>query len=214
MSNLEQFETFMRNYQNMVFSTAVRLLGNESDASDIAQEVFLKAYDRFEELQQSPTAGGWLKTVARNLSLNHLTRYRNRWRFFSEMFQGDEGEEDRPADIQDPNSPAPGFGEGTDAEMLEQALSQLPVNFRVPLVLYHFEGLDYAEIAAQLKISLGKVKTDILRGREALRKKLRRGADGEVEWQHRQVREESSPSSESGRGRKSRAGKIINAAFI
>ena len=42
----------------------------------------------------------------------------------------------------------------------------------MPLVLYHLEGLRYEEIAAKLKVSLGKVKTDIFRGREALRKKL------------------------------------------
>ena len=77
------FTTFMRNYQDMVFSTAIRLVGNEAQAEDISQEVFLKAYEHFESLQTSPTAGGWLKTVTTNLSLNHLTRYRNRWRFFS-----------------------------------------------------------------------------------------------------------------------------------
>ena len=84
----------MRNYQNMVFGTAVRLLANQSEAEDISQEVFLKAYERFAELRDSPTAGGWLKTVARNMSLNHLSRYRARWTFFSEMFHrsGDEEE--------------------------------------------------------------------------------------------------------------------------
>ena len=51
----------MRNYQNMVFSTAIRLVGTESDALDMSQEVFLKAYDHFEDLSKSPTAGGWLK---------------------------------------------------------------------------------------------------------------------------------------------------------
>src|SRR4051812_2219504 len=85
MTDTHQFEVFMRAYQNMVFTTAVRLLGNESDAQDVAQEVFLRAYERFSDLQSSPTAGGWLKTVATNLCLNHLTRYRARWTFFSEM---------------------------------------------------------------------------------------------------------------------------------
>ena len=52
----EQFETFMRNYQNMVYSTALRLVVNPAEAEDIAQEVFLKAYERFAELRESPTA--------------------------------------------------------------------------------------------------------------------------------------------------------------
>ena len=85
MTELEKFEVFMKNYQDMVFGTAVRLLGNETDAQDIAQTVFLKAFDAFATLSQSQTAGGWLKTVTTNLCLNQPTRYRARWRFFSEM---------------------------------------------------------------------------------------------------------------------------------
>ena len=68
----------------MVFSTAARLAGNDAQAEDIAQEVFIKAYENFDHLRISATAGGWLKTVATNLSLNYLTRYRKRWRLFSE----------------------------------------------------------------------------------------------------------------------------------
>src|SRR5579863_5053466 len=71
-----EFATFMRAYQDMVFSTAARLLGNDAQAEDIAQEVFIRAYAHFEQLRGSPTCGGWLKTVTTNLALNHLHRYR------------------------------------------------------------------------------------------------------------------------------------------
>src|SRR5205814_10219839 len=94
MIDSQQFEAFMKAYQNMVFTTAVRLLGSETEAEDVSQEVFLKAYERFAELKDSPTVAGWLKTVATNMSLNHLTRYRARWSFFSEIFsQTEEGDE-------------------------------------------------------------------------------------------------------------------------
>lgn len=71
------FANFMRNYQDMVFSTAARLTGNETQAEDISQEVFLEAHQHFAMLSTRPTAGGWLKTVATNLALNHgpLPRY-------------------------------------------------------------------------------------------------------------------------------------------
>ncbi len=69
----------------MVFSTAARLTGNDAQAEDIAQDVFFKAYENFSHLRSSPTAGGWLKTVTTNLTLNYLTRYRKRWRFLSEL---------------------------------------------------------------------------------------------------------------------------------
>lgn len=163
----------MRNYQNMVFSTAMRLVANQSEAEDISQEVFLKAYERFAELRDSPTAGGWLKTVATNMSLNHLSRYRSRWTFFSELFSAaPDEEESRLPDFAAPGDLAYEL-EQTDAHhLVELALQELPAPQRVPLVLYHLEGMKYEEIAARLKVSLGKVKTDIFRGREALRKKL------------------------------------------
>ena len=99
MTDAQQFEVFMQNYQNMVFSTAMRLLANHAEAEDVAQEVFLKAYERFDQLRDSPTVGGWLKTVATNLSLNHLSRYRARWTFFSEMF-GKGGNDDQESEIE------------------------------------------------------------------------------------------------------------------
>jgi RNA polymerase sigma-70 factor, ECF subfamily len=174
MIEAEKFEQFMRNYQNMVFSTAVRLLASEAEAQDVSQEVFLKAYERFAELSVSPTAGGWLKAVTTNLCLNHLTRYRNRWRFFSEAFRGeDDDEEQKPAyDVAIAELTTEELNEADQRRILEDALTKLPEGQRVPLVLYHFEEKSYEEIAAILKISLSKVKTDIMRGREALKKKL------------------------------------------
>ena len=163
----------MQNYQNMVFSTAMRLLANPTEAEDIAQDVFLKAYQNFEQLRTSATAGGWLKTVATNLCLNHLSRYRSRWSFFTDLARHAESGEEEPVEFAAPDNLAETVVEADRHAVLEQALHKLPASQRVPLVLYHLEGMKYEEIAARLKISLGKVKTDIFRAREALRKKLR-----------------------------------------
>jgi RNA polymerase sigma-70 factor, ECF subfamily len=150
----------MRAYQDMVFSTAARLAGNDAQAQDIAQEVFVKAYENFDQLRLSPAAGGWLKTVATNLSLNHLTRYRNRWRFFSEQTE--------TVELPAPDS-APGeLNAEQERAAIEAALRRLPAHQRVPLVLYHFDEFSYEEIAARTGVSLAKVKTDIRRGRAAL----------------------------------------------
>ncbi len=165
----------MRSYQDMVYSTAMRLLGSDADAQDMAQEAFMRAYDHFADLQGSTTAGGWLKTVTRNLCLNHLTRYRARWRFFSEFSRDDDDRDDRAWDVPVEDRSLQDAGGGDRRELLEQALLKLPASQRVPLVLYHFDDLSYEEIAAQLKVSLSKLKTDIHRGREALRRKLQVG---------------------------------------
>ena len=125
MTDSHQFEAFVKAYQNMVFSTARRLLGNDSEAEDISQEVFLKAYERFEDLKESSTLGGWLKTVTRNLCLNHLTRYRARWRFFSEMTVGD-GEEESEMQWAAPDRHEEELTRGDQRQVLESALQKLP----------------------------------------------------------------------------------------
>jgi RNA polymerase sigma-70 factor, ECF subfamily len=174
MTNAQQFETFMRNHQNMVFSTAMRLLARQPDAEDVTQETFLRAYERYDQLRDSPTASGWLKTVATNLSLNHLTRYRSRWSFFSELLgRGREENEEYEMEFPAGESVNETVDQADRRALVEQALQQLPAAQRVPLVLFHFEDLAYEEIAAKLGVSLGKVKTDIFRGREALRQQLR-----------------------------------------
>jgi RNA polymerase sigma-70 factor (ECF subfamily) len=171
MTGAELFEAFVRRYQDMVFATAVRLLGNPADAEDAAQTVFLRAFQRFAEIGESPAAAGWLKTTTRNVCLNHLVRYRARWRFFSEMADGHDGGayEDRLAAQV---SQALALEHAQLHERLEQAVRALPDHQRVPLVLFHFEESSYQEIADTLGVSLGKVKTDIHRGREALRRLL------------------------------------------
>ena len=155
-----EFATFMRAYQDMVFSTAARLTGNDAQAQDIAQEVFVRAYENFEHLRESAAAGGWLKTVATNLSLNHLTRYRRRWRLFSE--------EPSVPEVPLPDTLLADLSREEQCALVDDAIARLPDHQRVPLVLYHFEDLSYQEIAARLRISIAKVKTDIQRARAAL----------------------------------------------
>jgi RNA polymerase sigma-70 factor (ECF subfamily) len=174
----DDFRTFMRNYQDMVFSTSLRLLADAATAEDISQEVFLRAHAHWDDLQGSPTAGGWLRTVATNLSLNHLRRYRSRWRFFSEMRPATD-DSDAP-EVQFPAEETlfAALGQSERHARLQSELGKLPEHQRVPLVLHHFEELPYDEIARRLGVSLSKVKTDLHRGRAALARALVRNDAG------------------------------------
>jgi len=169
---IARFEAFVRAHQNMVFAVAVRLLADRSEAEDISQTVFLKAWQQFETLGASPAAAGWLRMVATNASLNHLARHRRRWRLFSEMEREGEPDGGFAAALPATGSSSETAEAASSAERLETALQALPAHQRVPLVLFHFEQQSYQEIATRLGVSLGKVKTDIHRGREALRNTL------------------------------------------
>lgn len=171
MNDPASFDNFVLSYQDMVYSTAIRLLGNEAEAEDVAQETFLRAWKHWDELQKGTSVGGWLKTVTRNLCLNHLQRYRARWSLFTDLR--------RPHDDDglEPDIAAPDTWEETtlnsdQRNVLERTIADLPRDQRVALVLFHFEGMDYVAIAEHLKVSLGKVKTDIFRARAALKKNL------------------------------------------
>ena len=182
----------MRAYQDMVFSTALRLTSNPAQAEDISQEVFLRAYESFDNLRSSPKAGGWLKTVATNLTLNHLTRHRKRWRLFSEIFSDDSREEELDSAAEVFDTVLSELEADERRALVERALQDLPTHQRVPLVLYHYEEMPYQDIADKLGISLAKVKTDILRGRVAMASLLAPGALGATDNRRR------SPSTQPG----------------
>jgi len=176
MTDVDRFEAFVRAHQDMVYATAVRLLGRAAEAEDVAQTVFLKAFERFAAIGGSPAAAGWLRTVTRNECLNHLTRYRSRWRLFSELATRGTGRDVEVADAVNraaDDSPERALEQADDRQRLEAALRSLPDHQRVPLVLFHFEEASYDEIASLLGISIAKVKSDIHRGRGALRARLR-----------------------------------------
>ena len=174
MTDVARFEAFVREYQHLVFATAVRLLGRAAEAEDVSQTVFLKAFERFDEIGGSPSAPGWLKTVTTHLCLNHLSRYRARWQLFSELNSNDAADASFADNIAAPEAPRTDQDERTSARLdrLESALRALPDHQRVPIALFHFDGLSYDDIATLLGVSLGKVKTDIHRGRLALKRVL------------------------------------------
>jgi len=112
-------------------------------------------------LRENPAAAGWMKTVITNLALNHLQRYRNRLRFFSDLKRADADEDESDSSLIDNllgSTTRDDVLASVDAdergELVERVLKNLPDHQRVPLVLYHFEDLPYQEIAERLRVSL------------------------------------------------------------
>jgi len=98
--------------------------------------------------------------VATNLAINHLQRYRRRWRLFSEMepVQEDGGEDGAGVEFPVPDSMPAELDTEQHRALIEDALRELPADQRAALVLYHFEDFSYQEIAARLGASLAKVR--------------------------------------------------------
>ncbi len=158
------WEELVREHSARVYRQAYRLTGNQQDAEDLTQDVFVRVFRALDSYRPG-SFEGWLHRITTNLFLDRMRR-RSRLRFdgFS-----DGAEERLPATTPTPERAC------TDAALdadVERALARLPEDFRVAVVLCDVEGLSYQEIATELGVKLGTVRSRIHRGRGLLRKEL------------------------------------------
>ena len=167
------YEKLLQRYQNPVFNLAWRLLNDPTDAADVTQEVFLKVFRNLSGFRGQASLRTWIYRIAVNEAHNRrrwLFRHRRGETGLDELFDDSESRE-RPL-VDSSQSPFD-FAMNCEAQgLLEEGLAAVNPIFRAALVLREVEDLSYEEIADVLEISLGTVKSRILRGREALRSYL------------------------------------------
>jgi len=169
----EAYETLLLRFQQPVYNLALRLLNDPSDASDVVQEVFLKVFRNVGHFRNQSSLKTWIFRIAINEAHNQrrwFFRHRHR-----EVGMEDEREDARSrADLLADSAQSP-FDYVLDQEqqaLIEEAVARINPTFRAAVVLRDLTDLSYEEIAEILQISLGTVKSRILRGREALRQEL------------------------------------------
>ncbi|WP_078901545.1 RNA polymerase sigma factor SigE [Actinacidiphila yeochonensis] len=164
------WEEIVSTHSARVYRLAYRLTGNQHDAEDLTQEVFVRVF-RSLATYTPGTFEGWLHRITTNLFLD-MVRRRQRIRFDA---LGDDAAERLPS--REP-SPAQHFNDTHFDADIQQALDTLAPEFRAAVVLCDIEGLSYEEIAATLGVKLGTVRSRIHRGRSHLRKALEHRAPG------------------------------------
>jgi RNA polymerase sigma-70 factor (ECF subfamily) len=171
------FEQLVEAYQGPVFGFVYRLLEDPSEAPDVTQEVFLKVFRKLGEFRGECSLKTWIYRIA-----IHEASNRRRW-FFRHRHREKPIELEREEDgshwenLVDPrDTPYEALRRREQMELIAEGLRALDERLRVALVLREIEGLSYNEIAETLQISLGTVKSRILRGREALKARLQRQA--------------------------------------
>ena len=167
------YEELLTRFQQPVYTLALRLLNNQSEACDVVQEVFLKVFRNVGNFRGQSTLKTWIYRITVNEAHNArrwFFRHRNR-----EVDLDANPKETRDwKEIISDNSRSP-FDVAFDRErhvMIEAALDRINPIFRESVVLRDITDLSYEEIAGILGVSLGTVKSRILRGREALREEL------------------------------------------
>jgi RNA polymerase sigma-70 factor (ECF subfamily) len=169
----EAYEALISRFQQPVFNLVCRLLSDPTESCDVVQEVFLKIFRNIGSFRGQSSLKTWVYRIAVNEAHNHrrwFSRHRRR-----EV--GLEREEDNVRSYQevlpDPgSSPFDSVLSREQRRVIEQALARINPVFRPAVVLRDIEDLSYEEIAHVLQVSLGTVKSRILRGREALRQAL------------------------------------------
>ena len=162
------YEQFRRPIHSYVY----RLLGNQEDADDMTQEVFVRAYRALPRLQTPEAFTSWLYRIAVNLSRNWL-RDRGRVRVESLELPGDDGEEGNTREIADPTGDPAALTQTKDMqERVRKAIAGLSPDHRAVITLHHLEGISVEEIAKMMDCSIGTVKSRLSRARDNLKRKL------------------------------------------
>jgi RNA polymerase sigma-70 factor (ECF subfamily) len=170
----DAFAALVEKYKQPLFNFIFRTLRDETEAEDVAQNVFLQVYKSRARYQRTAKFSTWLFTIARNLCLNEIRR---RSRHPAESLEESHAEhEDQPQRQYEDKRiflPTETALHGELAVKIEEALAELPENQRTAILLCRQDELSYEEIAKVLDCSLSATKSLIHRGRETLKEKLK-----------------------------------------
>ncbi len=170
--DLDAYNTLVLHYQDALFNTALRILGDDDLAADATQDAFLSAFQHLNSYRGG-SFKAWLHRTVTNVCYDELRRKKRRPTTALEP-DGDDGDEmDSPRWLADPHLTPEGQTEADELEhAIQHCLDQLPVEFRAVVVLADLQGLDYAEVAAAIRAPLGTIKSRLARARLRLQECL------------------------------------------
>ena len=170
------YEELLARFQQPVYTLAVRLLDSPSEAADVVQEVFLKVFRNIDHFRGQSALKTWIYRITVNEAHNaRRWFFRHRRREVELDVEPQETRTWKEIIADGGRTPFDVAFEHERAGMIEAALERINPSFREAVVLREIGDLSYEEIADVLGISLGTVKSRILRGREALREELAGG---------------------------------------
>ena len=175
MADRENFQADVTELIPQLYGMALRLARNRTDAEDLVQDALLRAYRGYHTFREGTNLRAWLFRILTNTFINEYRR-RSRRPKETELVDGGEFIPYRPGDHQQVRS----WSRAPEDQLIEQifesdiveAIENLPVIYRIPVLLADVEGLSYKEIAKSLDVPMGTVMSRLHRGRNALRKAL------------------------------------------
>ncbi|MEW6093385.1 MAG: sigma-70 family RNA polymerase sigma factor [Chloroflexota bacterium] len=170
--DLEAFNRLVLAYQELLFNTALRVLGDEDLAADATQEAFLSAF-RALNSYRGGSFKAWLTRTVINACYDELRRKKRRPTTPLEPETGNGEEMESPRWLADPSaSPEEQLDQAELEHAIQHCLDALPADFKTVVVLADIQGLDYTEVARAVHVPLGTIKSRLARARLRLRECL------------------------------------------
>ncbi|HJR81529.1 MAG TPA: sigma-70 family RNA polymerase sigma factor [Anaerolineales bacterium] len=170
--SLDAFNALILHYQDSVFNTALRILGDEDLASDATQEAFLSAFRSITSFRGG-SFKAWLMRTVTNACYDELRRQKRRPTMPLELETEDGEEMDSPRWLADPSMSPEQQAEADEVEhAIQHCLNNLPVEFKTVVVMADIQGMDYSEVAIAVHVPLGTIKSRLARARLRLRECL------------------------------------------
>lgn len=162
------FDLLVQSHYTLVYNTAYRMLGDTSSAEDATQMAFIRAYRSLSRFRGNSAFSTWLYRIVSNVCLDRLRKRRDDVVGLDVSYDEDSEAQERPLPDESAE-PATNAERSELQRIVHRAISQLPEDHRMVLVLYDITGFSYEEIAGILQIPLGTVKSRLNRARLALR---------------------------------------------
>ena len=166
------FDVLVRKYQHKIVKLVTRYVHDMTEAEDVAQEAFLKAYRALPAFRGDSAFYTWIYRIAINTAKNHLVAARRRPLDYN-LDPQDPEQYDMHAKLKDTDSPE-GLVLTEEVRLtVDKAIAQLPDDLRTAIVLREIEGMSYEEIAQTMECPVGTVRSRIFRAREAIDKRIK-----------------------------------------
>lgn len=165
------FDMLVIKYQHKIIQLVNRFVKDPSEAQDVAQEAFIKAYRALDSFRGDAAFYTWLYRIAINTAKNYLQARARRNSNYEVDIQDAEKVENAPQ-LHDLDSPDNHLANDQIIETIKQAISLLPEEMKTAIMLREFEGMSYEEIAEAMDCPIGTVRSRIFRAREAIDEKL------------------------------------------
>jgi RNA polymerase sigma-70 factor (ECF subfamily) len=167
------FDLLVSKYQRKIFRLLSRLIRDQAEVEDVAQEAFIKAYRALPNFRGDSAFYTWLYRIAINTAKNHLVSRGRRAPTTTEADIEEAETFDDGDHLRDLNTPESMLLTKQVGQAVNRAIDQLPEDLRTAIVLREIEGLSYEEIAESMNCPIGTVRSRIFRAREAIAQELK-----------------------------------------